>query len=134
MRAHLVSAFALLVAACSSSSTPVEQSSGVDSGAPVDNGDSAAAGDTWANYAAGFFTAYCTSCHNAQDPTGRDYTAQADVAKDKAAMRCGVAATQDPSWSCAASPTARQFPIGTGPKPTDAERDRIVAWITAGEP
>ena len=51
-----------------------------------------------------------------------------------AAMRCGVAAVQDPSWNCGTSPSPRQFPIGNGPKPTDAERARLVAWITAGEP
>ena len=94
----------------------------------------APASDTWTSYAAGFFTTYCTSCHNAQDSTGRDFRVQATVAMDSMVMRCGVAAVQDPSWGCAASPVAKQFPIGTGPKPTDAERARIVAWITAGEP
>jgi hypothetical protein len=49
-------------------------------------------------------------------------------------MRCGVAVTQDPSWNCSPSIAAKQFPIGNGAKPSDAERDRIVAWITAGEP
>lgn len=93
-----------------------------------------AAADTWTSYAAGFFVTYCNACHNAQDPAARDYSIQADVAKDKAIMRCGVAATQDASSNCASSPVAKQFPIGSGPKPTDAERARIVAWITAGEP
>lgn len=90
--------------------------------------------DTWSTYAERFFMTYCTACHDAQDPTGRDYTQQAIVAKDRSVMRCGVAAMQDPSWNCAASPAARQFPIGSGPKPSDAERARIVAWIDAGEP
>jgi hypothetical protein len=94
--------------------------------------DAPSSSDTWTNYAAGFFVSYCNSCHNAQDTTGRDYSIQADVAMDKTLMRCGVAAVQDPSWNCAASPAAKQFPIGSGPKPGDAERARIAAWLTAG--
>jgi hypothetical protein len=102
--------------------------------ADASTGDVGSASDTWTNYAVFFFQKYCVSCHNAQDPTGRDYTMKAVVAKDMAVMRCGVAAVQDPSWNCAPSPTARQFPIGSGPKPSDSERARIVAWIDAGEP
>jgi hypothetical protein len=134
MRASLLFAFVLSAAACSSSSAPSGSSTVADSGSVSSTGDSGASGDTWENYAAGFFTAYCTSCHNSSDPTGRDFTVQATVLQNEVAMRCGVAVTQDPSWKCAASPVAEQFPIGNGPKPTDAERDRIVAWITAGEP
>jgi hypothetical protein len=127
MRATVV---CLVLAACSSTSSAPAPASPGDSGAPAD----AASTDTWASYASGFFTTYCDSCHNAQDATGRDYNVQANVAKDKAVMRCGVAAAQDPSWGCAPTPAAKQFPIGSGPKPTDAERARIVAWIAAGEP
>src|SRR5258708_5144799 len=106
---------------------------GCSSSAPATK-DAPAASDTWNNYAAGFFVTYGNSCHNGRDTTGRDFSVQATVAANHTAMRCGVAAVQDPSWSCAASPVAKQFPVGPGPKPTDAERDRIVAWITAGEP
>lgn len=108
----------------------------VDAGA-MDAGagtDGALGPDTWTSYAAGFFKTYCAECHDAKDTTGRDYTLQAKVEADKLTARCGVAATQDPSWGCAASPVAKQFPIGTGAKPSDAERTRIVAWITAGAP
>jgi hypothetical protein len=35
---------------------------------------------------------------------------------------------------CGATPAPKQFPIGTGPKPTDDERSAIVAWIDAGLP
>lgn len=125
MRLRIVSCiavFAIAVAGCSETGHPMT----VD--APP------ASADTWPSYAAGFFVTYCNSCHNAQDTTGRDYSMQADVAKDMMVMRCGVAAVQDASWNCAASPAAKQFPIGSGPKPSDAERARIVAWITAGEP
>ena len=140
--------FAVLGASCSSGAS--------HSAAGGGNGDSALAGmvgseagssdgsgaemdgasnqDTWENYARNFFATYCTSCHGPQDPTARDYNIQANVAKDRAAMRCGVASTQDPAWNCGPSPVARQFPIGNGPKPSDAERARIVAWIDAGDP
>jgi hypothetical protein len=119
------------VSACSSSTPPA-----TTNGTPGDSGgpDGIASADTWVGYAAGFFHTYCTSCHSAQDSTGRDYTIEANVAKEKDVMRCGVTATQDPAWNCGASPVARQFPIGSGPKPSDAERARIVAWIDAGEP
>lgn len=90
--------------------------------------------DTWASYASGFFVTYCNSCHSAADTTGRDFSMQAIVNTNAAEIRCGVAVAQDPSWGCAASPAAKQFPIGTGPKPSDAERTRLVAWITAGTP
>jgi hypothetical protein len=124
----------LLALGCSSTSGAATASrSENDSGSAVAT-DSGARHDTWATYAEGFFTTYCTSCHDASDATGRDYTVEANVAKDRDAMRCGVAVTQDPSWSCAAFPPPKQFPIGSGSKPSDAERDRIVAWITAGEP
>jgi len=121
---------------CSSTSSPPAASRGAgDSGAAVHAApDAVAIADTWTSYADGFFTKYCVSCHSAKDSTGRDYTVQANVEKDRASMRCGVAVTQDPSWACSAFPPAKQFPIGSGPKPTDAERDRLVAWITAGEP
>ncbi len=90
--------------------------------------------DTWQDYAAGFFKTYCTTCHDAQDPTGRDFDLQATVETNKLDIRCGVAVSQDPSWKCSASIAAKQFPIGTGPKPSDAERTRLVAWVTAGAP
>jgi hypothetical protein len=111
--------------------TAVDAGVGEDSGAVTDGMASA---DTWETYAKNFFATYCTSCHNPQDSTGRDYNIQADVLSDRVAMRCGVAASQDPAWNCAPSPVPRQFPIGNGPKPSDAERARIVAWINAGEP
>jgi hypothetical protein len=122
----------LLVASCSASSPPATSNAAVtgDGGPP----EASPGGDTWISYAAAFFQTYCTACHDARDSTGRDYTVQANVAKDKDVMRCGVAAMQDPTWSCAATPVPRQFPIGSGAKPTDAERARIVAWIDAGEP
>ncbi len=68
----------------------------------------------------------------------RDYRTLADVVKDKDTIRCGIATEQPAAWGCGSFPPPRQFPIsddaGTNPKPTDAERSRIVDWIDAGCP
>ena len=139
---------AILGASCSSGSShsatsdagadgPSAPMGARDAGVVEDSGgasDGMATPDTWENYAKNFFATYCTSCHNPMDPTGRDYNIQVDVLSDKSAMRCGVASSQDPAWNCGPSPVAKQFPIGNGPKPSNAERARIVAWINAGEP
>lgn len=90
--------------------------------------------DTYANFADGFFTKYCVSCHG---PTttdqARDYSSMTDITRDHAEIACGVATTA--LSGCSAYPVSPgQFPIGTGPKPTNTERDRLVAWIQAGMP
>jgi|GEM_PF-932915 hypothetical protein len=142
----------LLLGACSSSTAPGTASTGQAGGSGVSEGgapDSAvgtgagdaaegsAGGDTWSNYAQGFFAMYCVECHAAGNAT-RDYSTLTDVVRDQVLIRCGVAASQDPTWNCPASLPAKQFPIsnatGSNPKPTDAERTRIVAWINAGLP
>jgi hypothetical protein len=94
--------------------------------------------ETWDSFAKGFFATYCVSCHN-DDKKGdatRDYHLVANVVKEKAEIACGVSKGQA-EWSkrgCSAFPPARQFPVGGGPKPTDAERDRLVRWIDSGTP
>jgi hypothetical protein len=138
----LAPALALIAAvgtavACSSSST---SSSGVgtvqDSGAAwaPDGPDT----DTWNDWAAGFFATYCIECHSASDPKGLDFGTHSIVTANKDTIRCGVCVSQDAAWSCPASPQAKQFPIsdssGTNPKPSDADRDRVVAWIGLGCP
>lgn len=129
----LAVALASFVVACSSSSQPAPSSTPDAGGGPT-AADDASRSDTWASYASGFVTTYCVPCHDAKDTTGRDYTAEPNVLKDKLEIRCGVATTQDPSWGCASFPPPAQFPIGDGPKPSAAERARFVAWITAGAP
>ncbi len=94
-------------------------------------GGGAAPHDTWNNYAKNFFSTYCVSCHNPNDPA-RDYNKLADVMSDAPTIRCGVAPMQESG--CGANPTPKQFPVGTGAKPSDADRARIVAWIDAGLP
>jgi hypothetical protein len=140
--------FTLASAACSSSTaTPGSGGAPVDSGkddaegGPQDSGTGEGqpgAVDTWSSYAQGFFQTFCVECHGASDPTGRDFTQYSVVKSNAPTIRCGVCVMQAASWACPASPVARQFPIDdsthSNPKPTDAERNRIVAWIGAGAP
>jgi hypothetical protein len=60
------------------------------------------------------------------------------VVTNKDTIKCGVAVQQDPGWGCPSNLPAKQFPIsdtaGTNPKPSDADRTRVVAWIAAGCP
>lgn len=121
--------------ACSSSSGSGSGTTPVQDAAPAwapDGPDT----DTWAGWAAGFFTTYCVECHNASDPKGLSFGSQAVVVANRDAIRCGVCVAQLPAWGCPASPAAKQFPIsdasGSNPKPSDAERERVVDWITAG--
>jgi hypothetical protein len=135
---HLLGIVALCAAACSSGAS--SQGGSIDAGVPA--GDSSAgfgdAGDTWNSWAQAFFTKYCVECHAPSDPTGRDFTKKAVVVSNAPTIRCGVCNAQDPSWGCTSSPHAQQFPIAdannTNPKPTSVERDRVVAWISAGSP
>jgi len=115
--------------ATSSATGPASSSSG--QGGSAGGGS----GDTWGNYAQGFFAMYCVECHGAGN-TMRDYTTIADVQVDHAEIACGVATTK--LSGCADFPPPAQFPIDNAtkdnPKPSDAERARLVAWIEAGLP
>jgi hypothetical protein len=148
--------FALtLFALAGCSSSEVAPDAGDSDGGPMDAGGTDAgvadagpdagaadagvdAGDTWNSYAMGFFQSYCVSCHSpggADPSTGdKNFTQYASVVQYSAHIRCGVArtGTHQPSWNCVES--EEQFPIGTGPKPSGSERDRLVAWIDAGMP
>jgi hypothetical protein len=123
--------------ACSSSSP----SSGTGGGPGVQDAAVAWAPDgpdtdTWDTWALGFFTTYCVECHSANNTQGLDFGVQSIVAANRDVIRCGVCVAQQASWDCPASPPAEQFPIsdsaGTNPKPSAADRDRVVDWITAG--
>lgn len=108
---------------------------GHDMSAPPDAAPDApaAARDTWTSFAQGFFTSYCTRCHSpGGQGSAQDFRDYAMVVASADAIRCGVAPMREPG--CGSSPSPRQFPIGTGPHPTDAERARIVAWIDDGTP
>jgi mono/diheme cytochrome c family protein len=132
-----------LCVACGSSAAPADAGlPGVDSG-PLDAGVPDAGGsdagtDTWTNWASPqFFQAYCVSCHstgNEGDPSGSnlDFSLYEDVVQQALTIRCGVAVQQNAGWSCSVQP--EQFPIGNGPKPSDADRERLIAWIDGGMP
>jgi hypothetical protein len=100
--------------------------------------DAGTSADTWASFASGFFTSFCVACHD-DDKKGvpaRDYHMLANVMREKKEIACGLASSQA-AWTqrgCSGFPPARQFPVGNGPKPTDAERDRLLRWIDAGTP
>jgi len=96
-----------------------------DSGAP-DAGPSA---DTWASWAGDFFATYCTRCHSGGT---RDYRTIDDVRRDQATIACGVSAVAEAG--CGSFPPPRQFPVGSGPFPEDAERGRLIDWLRAGLP
>jgi len=86
--------------------------------------------DTWGSYAMGFLATYCVGCH---DGGPRDYRTIDDVRRDQDGIACGVSPTA--LDRCGASePSPGQFPVGSGPFPSDAERERLVAWIDAGLP
>src|ERR1019366_5850905 len=139
MKTHLLLLALLAGSACSSSSTPgtngSDASSAGDTGSGGDDASEASGNDggvldTWQDWGQGFFTKYCVECHSVNDPAGLDFGVQAKVVANKNNIRCGVGVQQDPSWSCPSTIAANQFPIsdtaGTNPKPSAAERTRVV--------
>jgi hypothetical protein len=110
---------------------------GGNSNPPVDaagpSPDTASGALTWSGYAQSFFATYCTSCHNAADTTGRDWTRYDLVVSNKLPISCGTSPTALPECQNSGI-QPRMFPIGGGPFPSDAERTRVVDWIHAGTP
>ena len=103
-------------------------SGGSSSGA----GSTGGAGATWNGFAADFFETYCGECHWEGDAAGRDYSTLAGVMAESVKIRCGVTPTA--LADCGAGPSPNQVPVGGGPKPSDADRNALVAWIEAGLP
>ena len=103
---------------------------GIDGGVGMNSatGTDAEVADTWSSFAEDFFASYCVECHSAG--SARDYTRYERIVTDGDRIRCGVATTQ--LDGCSAGPVPRQFPVGSGAKPSDEERDRLVAWIDMG--
>ena len=87
---------------------------------------------TYANFAKNFFATYCVKCHPSPTESPRDFTLYAVIQSNSANIRCGVSPTA--LSGCSGNPAPGQFPIGTGPFPSDAERNELVAWIEAGLP
>jgi hypothetical protein len=122
-------------AACSSSPAPTGSDAETDSAADASVGEGSAKvadPDTWNNYAKAFFATYCVSCHNGTTQV-QNFNDYSQVKALTSTIRCGVAPVLESGCSDSPYPP-KQFPIGSGPKPTDAERDRMVAWINAGAP
>lgn len=125
------------------SSTGASAGSGGDPGTGGDtqsggSGGSVDEGDTWDNYAAGFFVTYCVSCHDDDDMgvETRDYLMESAVLAEVDAIACGVAKSEEVATmlGCSAGdPSPGQFPPGNGPKPDDDERDRLVDWVMSLE-
>ena len=95
---------------------------------PIATPDGGAGGDTWANYAQGFFATYCTRCHSttlAGDarngaPDGYNWDDESSVNAHIADIRDAVGVSN--------------FMPANPPDPSCDERRRIVRWIDAGGP
>lgn len=86
---------------------------------------------TYSNFAQQFFATYCVRCHPSAQ-SARDFTQYAVIQQNAHDIACGVSPTA--LAGCSGNPAPAQFPIGTGPFPSDAERDELVEWIQLGLP
>lgn len=127
------SMIALTLVGCTST-TPLDDGGAVDAsdavpdaGAPAEDAGSTV--DTWSSFADEFMQTYCVACHSTSP---KDFNSLADVRANAAAIRCGVSDVA--LDGCGSWPPPRQFPVGSGPSPTDEERARLVAWLDAGAP
>lgn len=87
------------------------------------------AADTWTTFADDFMQRYCVRCHSTSP---KDFNLLDEVRANSATIRCGV--TDVALSDCGSGPPPRQFPVGSGPFPTDDERARLVRWLDAGAP
>lgn len=113
---------------------PAPTDAGVADTGPADSGpppveDAGPPADTWTNFASDFMQRYCVDCH-ATSP--KDFNLLAEVRANAPTIRCGVSDVM--LADCGTWPPPQQFPIGTGPSPTDEERRRLVVWLDAGAP
>lgn len=100
--------------------------------APAAAGGDAAPPPTWSGFARPFFQTYCWACHGPGDAL-RDYSQLPMVMAEAAKIRCGVAPTELPGCG-PGLPAPNQFPVGSGPRPSEAERLTLVQWIDEGMP
>ena len=137
MRNAIIS-WLLALALLGCSPTPSIEDAGSDTGTLEDAGeevdapmttDAGAPGDTWSSFAEAFMQTYCVRCHMSSP---RDFRLLADVRANTVRARCGVSASS--LSDCGSGPPPRQFPVGSGPFPSDDERTRFVAWLDAGAP
>lgn len=123
---------ALALGACSSEAPPedagsADAGSGVLDAAALEDGGPIT--ETWSSFAEAFMQTYCVRCHSTSP---KDFNSLADVRANTATIRCGVSDVA--LDGCGAFPPPRQFPVGSGPFPSDDERARLVAWLDAGAP
>lgn len=145
MRMLLCSLLVPLLFACGSGPAPVAAATPDLALAPVADlasatsrdlapppGD-AAASTTWTNFAKQFCASYCVGCHGPKTADQkRDYSLLADVTRDAQLVGCGVGTIAANANCNGIAP--RQFPVGGGAKPSDAERTRFIEWLNAGSP
>src|SRR5512136_1350686 len=87
-------------------------------------------GPSWTTFGQQFFQSYCVSCHKPGGQAAQqDFNQYAVVKANAAIIRCGTAPAGMLPSGCSGTPSAGQFPVGTGPMPTDAERNSLVTWI-----
>jgi hypothetical protein len=121
----------LLIAGCSSGGGSSSPDLATSSSADL----ATASAGTWTSFAQQFFQTYCVSCHSpGQSAAQQDFNMYAAVKANMVNIRCGVAPAGMLPSGCSGTPPAGQFPIGSGPHPSDAERNAIIAWINAGAP
>jgi len=84
---------------------------------------------TYENFAVSFMTEYCTSCH-ASTLTG-DARKGAPLYHDFDSRNGILAVADHVDWKAAAGPDATNelMPTGSGPVPTDAERQQLGEWL-----
>lgn len=130
--------FCLAVSACSGDGgTPIDAATGGD--APLVNGCPVLAapqanpgdpidGDTFATFAAPLFQSFCTRCHSMAlsgaarngAPTGFDWDSEASVRAHLPEIRNAIGVLN--------------FMPPSDPRPSCAERQRLVRWIDADAP
>lgn len=97
--------------------------------APVDGPDASAMGDTWNDFARGFFVAWCVRCHSSTltTPEERGGAPPGFNWDDEAAVRMRLSLIR------AAVGVDNWMPL-TPPNPDCDERRRLVRWIDIGAP
>ena len=120
-----------------SATATTDVGTGGESASTVGVGGAGAAGvgeppPTWDNFAQNFFASYCTVCHSPLGQASADFNVLDIVRLRLNAIRCGTAPVQ--LDNCQGEHAPGWFPIGNGPKPTEAERWRTVDWCEANGP
>lgn len=97
--------------------------------APVDSPDASAMGDTWNDFARGFFMTWCVRCHSSTltTPEERGGAPPGYNWDDEAAVRMRLSLIR------AAVGVDNWMPL-TPPNPDCDERRRLVRWIDIGAP